>query len=273
MYLESTCAVIVVLKGLLNPSQIPFIPWTPRSRTRLRAGFIHQNIPNDSILGGGDYQVYCAQLSIAFSDRLSFIAQKDGWIELQAGGLPDADGFADIAAGLKYVMIRDVENQFLLSGGFMLETSNGSGDVFQGNGSGLWTFFLTAGQEFGDCGEYHLVGTVGWNLPNDGGQESESIYYSLHLDRKLTDDFYLLWELNGFYYQDQGGRLPVSVEGGDLINLGATNVNGNSFVTTAFGGAFKWNDNLQIAAAYEIPITGREDLMDSRVSVMLSFIF
>ncbi|GAB4139255.1 MAG: hypothetical protein Tsb009_08090 [Planctomycetaceae bacterium] len=260
-------------EGFIEPVTNPVYSMDPRSRTRLRLMFINQMIPGNSILGGGDFQEYGAQLSVAFNERFSFIAQKDGWIQLQAGGLPHADGFGDMAAGLKYVLVRDVEDQFLLSGGIMFETSNGSGDVFQGNGSGMWTFFLTAGKEFGDCGQYHVVGTVGWNLPNHGGQESESIYYSLHLDRRMTDNLYFLWELNGFTYVDSGRRLGVNVEGGDLINLGAANVDGNNFITTAFGITYKWNDNVQIAAAHEFPITERKDIMDNRTSVMLSIIF
>lgn len=259
--------------NFIEPVTNPVYAMDPRSRTRLRTIFLNQTLPDDSILGGGDYQVYAAQLSFALSDRLAFIAQKDGYITLQADGLKHRDGFGDMAAGLKYTMIRDTESRFLLSGGFMLETSSGSGDVFQGNGSGQWTFFMTMGKEFGECGECHLVSTIGWNLPIDDTQESEAFYYSVHFDRRMVGNFYLLWELNGFQYTANGGRLPVNVEGGDLINLGATDVDGNSFITTAFGAAWKINPNLELAAAWEFPISKAKDLMENRANVTLSWSF
>lgn len=208
---------------------------------------------------------------MALSDRLTFLAQKDGWITLQADGLPHSDGWADIAAGLKYIVVRDVENQFLLSGGFMIETTTGSGDVFQGNGEGMWTFFLTMGKAFGQCDDFHFVSTIGWNVPNDDLNESEYLFYSVHFDARLTDNFYLLWELNGFQYTANGGRLPVSVEGGDLINLGATMVDCNSFVTTALGASLHLSDSLNLAAAFEFPISKQKDLMENRTTVTLSW--
>lgn len=257
----------------IEPTTNPIYSMDPRSQSRLRLLFLNQNIRKDSILGGGDFQVYAAQLSVALNERLSFIAQKDGWIELQAKGIPDTNGFGDIAAGLKYALIRNPCEQFILSAGFLLETSTGSRSVFQGNGNGMWTFFLTAGKEFGDNGQYHVVGTVGWNLPNHGGQETESFYYSLHLDRQLCKQFYLFGELNGIQYVDSGRRLAAAMEGGDLINLGANNVNGNSFISLAAGFTYRLNDVTDISLAHEIPVSNRKDLMKNRTSLTLSIGF
>ena len=206
------------------------------------------------------------QVTVALSERWALLAQKDGFISLQADGLPNAEGWADLATGFKYVFVRDPCNQFLFSGGILYEWSQGSSEVFQGNGSGVWNFFLTTGKGFDRS---HFVGTVGWHLPNDGGHETESMFYSLHLDYMLNDNLYALWELNGIHYVDAGRRTPAAfnLEGGDLINLGTIGVAGNHMVTTAFGLNWRVNCALSIAAAYEFPISNRKDLMDNRTTI------
>lgn len=243
----------------------------PRSRTRLRMLFINQMIPEGSLLQGGDFQLWAAQLSVALNDRLSVIANKDGYITLQSDLLPNTGGWADLATGIKYVFIRDTCNQFLLSGGVLYEWAQGSSDVFQGNGNGVWNMFLTSGTEIGD---YHLIGTFGWHLPSNPNQESESLYYSLHLDREITDGLYGLIEMNGIHYTESGTRLPgVTVEGGDLINLGAGDVAGNDFISLAFGGVYKFSESLQLSGAWEFPLTQRKDLFESRTTISLSVIY
>jgi len=244
----------------------------PRSRTRLRFLFINQLIPENSLLRGGDLQVYGLEVAIALNERLSFIAQKDGYIELQSDLLPRTEGTADIATGFKYVLIRDVENQFLVSGGFQYEWSNGSSDVFQGNGDGVWNPFVSVGKEF-NCNT-HFVAAFGGHFPSDPSAESTSLFYSLHLDHAVTDNLYALWEMNGLQYTRSGRAMPgVDEEGGDLINLGAGDVAGNHILTTAFGATYKFNPNWETAAAYEFPLTKRNDLLDERLTVTLSFVY
>lgn len=260
--------------GFIEPVSNPVFFEDPRSRTRLRFLFINQQIPNSSPIGGGDFQVYAAQATIALNERLSIIAQKDGFISLQADAFPHGDGWGDLATGLKYVLVRDTQEQFLVSTGVMFEWSNGSSEVFQGNGDGVWNFFLTTGKAFGACDENHFIGTVGWHLPEDGGQETESLFYSLHLDRHVGNGFYGLVELNGIQYVDDATRIPgLTVEGGDLINLGSGAVDGNHFLSLAIGATQKVNSNFEIGGAWEFPLTTREDLMDNRVTITASLIY
>lgn len=257
--------------GFIEPVTNSVFFEDPRSRTRLRFLFINQTIPNSTpVLGGGDFQVYGLEATFALNERWSIIAQKDGWINLQADGIPHQDGWANLATGLKYVLIRDVENQFLLSTGFQYEWSNGSSDVFQGNGDGTWNPFLSAGKQF-NC-DTHLITTIGAHLPSDGA-DSSSLFYSLHVDHAVTDNLYGLVELNGLHYIDDGTRLAVPFEGGDLLNLGSTNAEGNYLLTMAFGGTYKFNPNWETAAAYEIPLAGKGDIFDERLTFTLSFVY
>lgn len=239
----------------------------PRSLTQVRGLFINQQFPKGSALGRGDVQVYGLQAWLALSDRLSIVAPKDGYVSLQPEGSPHRDGWADIATGFKYVLVRDPCNQFLVSTGVIYEWTNGSSSVFQGNGNGVWNFFLSTAKGWGNT---HFMGTAGWHLPNDGSAESQSIFLSLHLDQKLTDKFYALVEMNGIQYVDNGKALPVSFEGGDIINLGATQVSGNTVVTTAVGGAYKFSESLIFSAAWEFPISNREDLLSDRVTATVT---
>lgn len=260
--------------GFIEPVTNPVFFEDPRSRTRVRFLFINQLIPEGSILQGGDLQVYGLEAAFALTDRLSIIAQKDGYIELQSDLLPKSEGTADIATGLKYVLIRDVENQFIVSTGFQFEWSNGSSDVFQGNGDGVWNVFLSGGKEI--CCDTHFVAAIGGHFPSDPAAESTSLYYSLHLDHAITDNFYALWEMNGLQYT-RSGRAPgfaaFDEEGGDLINLGSGNVAGNHILTTAFGMTYKFNPNWETAAAYEFPLTKRNDFLDERLTFTLSYVY
>jgi hypothetical protein len=257
--------------GFIEPVTNSVFFEDPRSRTRLRFLFINQTIPNSTpVLGGGDFQVYGLQAAFALNERWSIIAQKDGWINLQADGIPHQDGWANLATGLKYVLIRDVENQFLLSTGFQYEWSNGSSDIFQGNGDGTWNPFLSAGKQF-NC-DTHVVTTIGAHLPSDDA-DSSSLFYGLHVDHAVTEKLYGLIEFNGLHYIDDGSRLAVPFEGGDLLNLGSTNADGNYLLTMAFGGTYKFNPNWETAAAYEIPLAGKGDIFDDRLTFTLSFVY
>ncbi|MHC4877181.1 MAG: hypothetical protein ACYTGL_11860 [Planctomycetota bacterium] len=257
--------------GFIEPVTNSVFFEDPRSRTRLRFLFINQTIPESTpVLGGGDFQVYGLQATFAINERLSVIAQKDGWINLQADGIPNQDGWANIATGLKYVLVRDVENQFLLSGGFMYEWANGTGNVLQRQGGNVWTPFVTAGKEIG-CNT-HAVATTGFHLAADS-LNSSSWYYSLHLDHALTEKAYALIELNGLHYIDDGKAGPLPFEGGDLINLGSSLADDFYQVTMAFGGAYKINQNWETAAAYEIPLAAKGDIFDERLTFTLSFIY
>lgn len=240
----------------------------PRSLTQLRGVFVSQQFPQGSILGRGDVQVYGLQAWLALNERFSIVAPKDGFVSLQPEGAPHQDGWADIATGFKYVVVRDPCERFLLSTGVIYEWSNGSSDVFQGNGDGVWNFFLSTAKGWDKT---HFMGTAGWHLPNDGAAETQSLFLSLHLDQQLNDRLYALVEMNGITYVDDGKALPLTVEGGDIINLGSSQVAGNTVVTTAVGGAYKFSESLIFSAAWEFPITSREDLLDNRVTATMTW--
>ena len=54
-----------------------------------------------------------------------------------------------------------------------------------------------------------------------------------------------------------------------MINLGSSDVAGNDFVSMAVGATKVFNPHLSFSAAWEFPITGREDLFDNRLTTTL----
>jgi hypothetical protein len=100
-------------------------------------------------------------------------------------------------------------------------------------------------------------------------EESQSWYWSNHLDYRLTDCFYVLGEVNWYVWTRSGRNGVPGVEGLDVFNLGSTGVAGNSIVTGAFGVKYKPRDSMEVGIAYELPLTERKDIIQNRLTVDL----
>ena len=250
----------------ISPQTNPLFFEDPRTLTEIRMHYVNQWIPDSNpVFQGGQAHFIAAQVRVALSERLSFIATKDGylWLDSENPALGDNDGWADVAAGLKYNLIRDVEQQHLLSAGFTFELDVGSHKVFQGRGDGEFHLFLSNGMAFGDCN--HWLSATGFRLPTDTQDRSQMWYWSNHWDRELVENLYGVIELNWFHWLQSGNALPVNFEGNDIATLGATNVAGNDIVTAGFGTRYKFGTMHEIGLAYEIPLTQRKDLLQSRL--------
>lgn len=255
--------------NFIGPISNPVLSKDPRALTEARLLFIQNKIDPTHPLGGGDFQVYAMQLRFALTERLSFIADKDGYAVIHPGNGGKREGWLNIAAGLKYAFIRDVENQFLVTGGLMFEPQTGESAVFQGHGDGLFTAFGTVGKEFAQT--YHFLGTMGYEFPSDRSENSSFFYTSLHLDKQLMGWLYPLVELNWFHWTSGGDRgLPPALgEGDGLLNLGTSGVAGNDLVTLAVGMKAMLNQSTELGAAWEFPISNRHDLLNNRLLVEL----
>ncbi len=251
--------------NFIGPITNPILSKDPRSLTEARFLFINNWIPEEHPLNGGEAQIYALQLRLALTERLTLIADRDGIATLSPGALPSETGLLNIGVGLRYLFIRDVENQFLLSGGVMWEPQTGYGNVFQSHGDGTITIFGTAAKEFG-CYNHGIL-NVGYQLPIDRVDNSSFFYTSLHLDRQICGWIYPLVELNWFHYTDGGNRgLPPAIgEGDGLLNLGTSGVAGNDLVTIGLGASALLSNHLQTGIVYETPLSNRQDLIDHRI--------
>ncbi len=260
------------LFGLIAPSDYGFndyiSPMTnpvyfedPRTLTEARIIYLHHRVPIAAT--GGDINLWAMQLRAALTDRLSFIATKDGFITSTNPLIND--GWADVSAGLKYNFFANYATGTLLSAGLVYELPVGSAQALQGTGDGLFNVFMTGGITIG---QFHWISATGFLLPTNRVEESSLWFWSNHWDRRLGNtNLYVLAELNWYHYMGAGNSFPLPIEGGDLFNLGSIGVAGNDIVTGAFGLKAKPFDNVELGIAWEHPLTRREDVLDNRLTV------
>ncbi len=255
-------------------------------RTGLRPIFAYHNLPDtiNTELGplplGGDVEVYALQLEYAFNERFSFIAEKDGYLDMNPDAtLSHAEGWANLAAGFKYAFLYNEATATAASFSLMVEAPTGNTDVFQGSGDGALLPAISAVKVWD---KWQFAEALGMKIPFNTDAESTSGFFSAHLSYELTDKLSPLVEVNWFHVFDPGdggsrfgdqvgGAVPavVQFEGGDFFNLGAANADKNrDFVSLAAGFRYRLTKNIDLGAAYEIPLTDSEDsLMDSRITV------
>lgn len=268
----------------INPISNPTLADLALPRTNIHAMFMHHRLPNEISLAGGDVELggdlnlLAVQLEYAFNERFSIVATKDGYIDFNPDKtLEDQEGFANLAAGVKYAFIYDTVNQFAMSGTAVVEVPTGNRDVFQGYGDGAVNLIVN-GLKLHD--NWQFSGSIGTHVPFDSDAESLTGFASAHVSYRLTEKFIPLAEINWFHTFEEGDgtETPISVtdfEGGDLINLGSSNAKVNEdIVTLALGARYIISDSVNIGAAYEIPLTDEEDnLMRDRFTFDLVWEF
>jgi hypothetical protein len=278
--------------GFVPPLTAPYLFEDPFITTGLSAWYLWNQFPDGSILDGGDIQIAALQARIAITDRLAFIATKDGYAWYNPGlELIDNDsGFFDIAAGLKYALIEIPEQNFILTPALRFEIPVGQKRVYSGFGDGIFIPSISSAWGIGD---FHAIGSVGSQLPVDMDEQSTQFFYNLHLDWAVWEHFVPLVEFNGYVYTNSGhGNLPVETdlgtlplrdaqaalgangeEGLDALNLGSPGVAGEPVLTFAVGARIPITEHIGLGAAYEFPITSRDYIIKQRVTANLLFEF
>lgn len=282
----------VGFENAVRPISNPVYVDLPITQTYLHPIFMYQTLPNQvNTTAGklpvkGDFQLYALALEYAFNERLSFIASKDGYLDFN----PDQtftkeEGWANIAGGLKWAFYLNPEKQFASSVKLMVEVPTGNTDVFQGVGDGKVTPSISA---FKLWNNFQFQGTIGGILPFDRDRESTMFFDSWHVSYRLFEKLFPMIELNHFHVlsagdgktqfgAQAGGGVPgiAKFEGGDLINLGASNSTQNrDLVTIALGCRFRINESVDVGAAFELPLTKTSDnLMETRTTVDLVWRF
>ncbi|GJL77649.1 MAG: hypothetical protein NPINA01_06380 [Nitrospinaceae bacterium] len=242
--------------------------------TEARPIFIHNVIPSKFVTGGGNINLFAVELRVALTERLGFIASKDGYADLNFDSvLPDTHGFINISAGLKYALISNHQEQKYLTVGFEYEPPTGNistgGIDFQGNGpqgdggDGLIDLFVTGAKAYGKLG---LQGSTGVDLALDRNHDSSFWHWSGGVNYELFKNFFPLIEVNGLTTIDDGNRTGIaSFEGNDIVNFGSTD--SGTVVTLGVGARYKFNRHIQMGAGYEKSVSGQKDLFDWRTNV------
>ena len=248
--------------GFISPMTNPVFFEDPRINTEAKFIFLQQKIP--ATAGGRDIQLYALQVQAALTDRLSIVADKDGFIVSQ-NPLVD-DGWADVAIGLKYLLFADPCTQRLLSAGVSYELPVGTPRALQGNGNGEFHLYLSGAALLRE--RWRWISGSGFRLPSDPADESRVWYWSNHFSYQLSDMLYVLTEFNWYHWMGAGQQTALAgVEGVDLINLGSVGVAGNDIVTGAIGIKLKPHAGMEIGVAWEVPLTDRRDLLENRLTV------
>ncbi|MCW1884890.1 hypothetical protein OKA04_09130 [Luteolibacter flavescens] len=261
--------------------------------TNLHPIFMYQRLPDSvsSTAGplamGGDVQVYALQFEIALSERLSLVATKDGYVDMNPDNTAlweNESGFANIGGGLKYAFIYDPSSSTAVSGTVTFEFPTGNHDVFQGEGDGAANVIVSGLKLWDDL---QVAGAAGVHLPFDG-QMATTSFISAHASYEVSRWFIPLVEVNWHHLLEAGngrpnfsaqagGAVPVvaAFEGYDLLNFGASNATRNrDLVTAAVGFRSRLTDDLQLGFAYELPLTDEENsVMEDRFTLDLVWTF
>ncbi len=277
--------------GFSAPVSAAFLFEEPFVTTGVSTWGYWQSFPNKSVFGGGNLRAVAMQARVALTERFGLIATKDGYIDLNSDNplLSDEEGWADLGFGFKYEWIRDEERRLIVTPSLRYEATNGSRDVFSGNGQGMWQPGLSVGLGLDD---FHLLGGLVLQLPVDQDAESTVLSYHLHVDREIRPGLAPFVELNGYRYLQEGDgqntvklangtRVTLSAaqaalglsgfEGMDLVNLGSDDVRHNDVITWAIGFRAQLTPRVSLGFAYERPLTRRRDLLKQRFTLNLLF--
>lgn len=280
-------------EGFVMPMQMPYLFEEPFITSGLQAVAIWHDYPGESAFAGGEMWVLALQLRVAITDRLAFIATKDGVAFHRPNNpvLTNKTGVFDIAAGFKYALIDMPEKNFIVSPSFRIDVPVGQRKVFSGNGKGVaipglsWAWGVD---------RLHLVGDLGGRIPFDGDKETTQFFWNLHLDYGVLPWLAPFFEIGGLHYTNSGdgnfqidtslGILPLTAvqgafptagrfDGVDVANIGSIGVAGNDIVIASFGARVPLNQHLSLGASYDFPVTSREDIFHQRATLSLVYDF
>lgn len=260
-------------------------------RTGIHAIYMHHKFPSKiNIAGGGqldmggDLNLYALGFEYALNERFSIVGLKDGYVDFNPEStFTPEDGFANIAAGIKYAFVYSPETQYVMSGSAVVEIPLGDDEIFQGEGDGSVNLSL---QNLKLVDQWQFAGSLGCQIPFDSAF-STNAWVSAHVSYEVSRWFIPLIEINYFrvldngdgaarYSSQAGGAVPAvaTFEGADLLNWGAANSDDADYATMAVGFRSRLSDKLDLGLAYEFPLTDEEDnITASRWTLDLVYTF
>ena len=274
-------------EGFVPPMMHPYLFEDPFITTGISGWGLWHEFPGDSILDDGHLWVAALQARIAITDRIAFIATRDGWVDFEPGLslLDNRRGSADLGLGFKVAAIDLPEVPFILTPSLRVQIAQGSQDVLQGNGDGV---LIPAVSAAWGRGHFHVIGDVGMEIALDPDAQSTSIFYHVHLDYAVHRFLVPFLEIGGFTYTDGGdGSTKIRLRGGDEVtlrdaqallgedpeegydyaNLGSRGMAGHTVVAGSVGVRVPLNEHVILGAAWEYPLTPSRDVLRQRASM------
>jgi hypothetical protein len=292
-------------EGAFNPMGMPYLFEDPYITSGLNFAYIYHRTPDTGGLGvafdGGGIHVLALQIRLAITEKLAFIATKDGLGIQQFGQnalLQNNTGIFDMTLGFKYALFESKEHNFIFTPAVRYEIPMGSKRQFQNYGDGV--FIPSASFRWGlaDIGLEggNVVGSLGGQIPADGDQNSASMFYNLHLDYGFKLDAGVVKyivpfvEMNGIHYTSSGnGTNPLYLKGGaiipqaaalpltgpfegiDVANLGSPGISGTDFITVGGGFRVPTTWGISFGVMYEGPVTSNKQIHDQRFTFMATW--
>lgn len=244
---------------------------SPFNDSGLRALYLKHDFSDGSTLQGGDVTVYALQARLALTEKLAFIATKDGYSDLNSGIIDDT-GYNSIAGGFKYVLIADKANDFVMTPGIRYEAENGSRGVLQG-GVDEFSPFVSFAKGFNDL---HMLANLTLRVPTSQSDGNTVGHWDVHADYDLNPKSECVVapvaEVHGVHYLTDGDS-TLNVGGLDYTNLGSQP--DSSFVAwMGLGLRAEFAKKYEFGAVYEFALTDKDkDIMDKRITIDFFFRF
>ena len=245
----------------ISPISNPFFFEDPRSLTEVRGIFLDNSLPAD--IAGGDVHVWAAQFRGRVTDRISVIAPRLSYWQVNQSGGGAPLGFLPAPVGVKYNFVDDVDRQLLISVGITYFIP-GQSRSLPPVGDGDFHFFVTGGKQIFDYG--HWLSGTGFRIPLDNNWGTQMWYWSNQWDYELPGHFYPLIGVNWFHWmRSSNTSFTGPITGLDIINLPASGVAGRDVVTSVVGLKWKPNGNVELGSGYEFPLTQNADILSNRL--------
>jgi hypothetical protein len=243
---------------VVRPLTAPYFHEDSFITTDLRAWYLQHDFGSDTV--GGDLTVAALQVRVALTERLQFVAYKDGYSNFDnAAVVGGADGLNDIGAGLKWAFLQDWERQLHGALGIGYELGLGDDEVLQKTDElRVW---VNKGFD-----RLHLGATVNYIVANDNDANAlgnaDLMTAHLHTDYYVNQWLSPVLEINGYFVQDDGAvALPFS--GVDAVSIGGGA--NEDVVTGALGLELRpLEANLGMRVAYETQLTDNVSLFGHR---------
>jgi hypothetical protein len=296
--LSPDCERQVRPEGSVMPMSFPYIFEDPYIQSGLNFVGIWHEFPSKSVFSSGQLGVMALQIRLALTEKLAFIATKDGLGFLdpdRASPIPHSTGLFNMTMGFKYAAWewQDENRSAIITPSLRYEIPLGQRNMFQGHGSGLLIPAVTGAYQHGG---WHVILGLGGHAPLENDDYSSNFFWNLHADHSFelagssleTLPFTHIApfiELNAIHWtssgngsrwvKTKGGRAQIRVapgfEGVDVVNLGNRNVTGNDYVTMAWGVRLPMNSQLSLGLSYERALSNRKDLTEQRLTTMVTW--
>ena len=226
----------------------------PRSLTEFWPVFTYAwTDPFRHVIPRGQISAYGGGINLALTERLS-VGLTDGspmWAHFDR----QRTGWANLGGFGQFTLIRDTDDQFLLTIGLNWEAPSGSKEIFQGSPPAYLAPYLTVGKEFGN---FHFLATTGYNFPAESATVTTETYYAnFHFDYRVAGWFYPLVEFNGNWSNKTLNFTPAFAPG--LIEIDRFDGVGGIFSVAPGFNAVLVQDRLEFGAVYQTPIWSKHD--------------